>query len=79
MTLPIDWPHPTPWHATGHPPPAGPEGPPGPAGPPGPQGPPGAQGPPGPQGPPGAGVPVGGTTGQMLVKKSDTDFDTEWQ
>lgn len=26
----------------------------------------------------GAGVPVGGTTGQMLAKNSNTDFDTEW-
>lgn len=24
------------------------------------------------------GVPAGGTTGQVLVKKSNTDFDTEW-
>lgn len=33
------------------------------------------------QGPPGAagqGVPVGGTTGQALVKASDSDFDTAW-
>jgi len=27
----------------------------------------------------GVGVPVGGTAGQILVKKSDTDYDTEWQ
>ena len=26
----------------------------------------------------GAGVPSGGTVGQMLIKKSVTDFDTEW-
>lgn len=26
----------------------------------------------------GVGVPIGGTTGQILSKKSDTDFDTEW-
>ena len=26
----------------------------------------------------GAGFPTGGTTGQILSKKSDTDFDTEW-
>ena len=26
----------------------------------------------------GVGVPVGGTTGQMLAKNSNTDFDTEW-
>jgi hypothetical protein len=30
------------------------------------------------QGPPGQGVPTGGTTGQVLAKNSDTDFDTEW-
>lgn len=29
-------------------------------------------------GPPGVGVPAGGTTGQSLVKASDTDYDTEW-
>lgn len=56
-------------------------------GPQGPQGLQGIQGPPGDQGPqglPGAdgangqGVPVGGTTGQVLRKKTNTDFDTEW-
>lgn len=26
----------------------------------------------------GQGVPTGGTTGQILTKKSDTDYDTEW-
>ena len=26
----------------------------------------------------GLGVPIGGTTGQVLAKKSDTDHDTEW-
>lgn len=30
------------------------------------------------QGPPGPGVPEGGTTGQVLVKKSNADFDTLW-
>lgn len=30
------------------------------------------------QGPPGVGVPAGGTTGQVLVKLSDADFDTGW-
>jgi hypothetical protein len=50
----------------------------GPAGPPGPQGDPGAQGPQGSAGPAGQGVPIGGTTGQTLVKKSATDFDTQW-
>lgn len=32
----------------------------------------------GPQGEDGVGVPAGGTTGQYLIKKSDTDYDTEW-
>lgn len=32
----------------------------------------------GPQGEPGEGVPIGGTTGQVLAKASDTDHDTEW-
>ena len=27
----------------------------------------------------GVGVPAGGTTGQVLAKKSNTDYDTEWQ
>lgn len=36
------------------------------------------QGPPGPQGVAGAGVPTGGAAGQMLVKKSGSDYDTEW-
>lgn len=38
----------------------------------------GEQGPVGPQGDPGVGVPTGGTTGQVLAKKSGTDYDTEW-
>jgi len=29
-------------------------------------------------GAPGVGVPTGGTTGQVLKKKTDTDYDTEW-
>lgn len=33
---------------------------------------------PGGTGEPGAGVPVGGTTGQILAKASNTDLDTEW-
>ena len=33
---------------------------------------------PGPPGPPGPGVPAGGTAGQLLVKASATDYDTEW-
>ena len=36
------------------------------------------QGPPGPQGVAGAGVPTGGAAGQMLAKKSGSDYDTEW-
>jgi len=27
----------------------------------------------------GAGVPAGGTAGQVLMKKTDDDFDTEWK
>ena len=38
----------------------------------------GAQGVQGPQGPAGVGVPTGGTTGQVLRKKSNTNYDTEW-
>ena len=30
------------------------------------------------KGDPGEGVPTGGTAGQVLKKKSDTDYDTEW-
>ncbi len=30
------------------------------------------------QGIPGLGFPAGGTTGQALIKKSDTNYDTEW-
>ena len=70
--------------------PAGPAGEPGPQGPTGaqgpqglqgetgPQGPQGIQGVRGPQGPAGVGVPAGGTTGQVLVKRSNTNYDTEW-
>lgn len=46
---------------------------PGPAGPPGTPG-----GPPGPVGPPGHGIPAGGAVGQVLTKKSGTDYDTIW-
>lgn len=42
----------------------------------GPQGP---QGETGPQGNPGPGLAAGGTTGQVAVKKSSTDYDTEWK
>lgn len=44
----------------------------------GPPGPPGPRGPRGPSGGGGIGVLPGGTTGQVLAKKSSTDFDTEW-
>jgi hypothetical protein len=42
---------------------------------PGPEGPKGADGS---QGSPGQGVPTGGTTSQLLAKKSATNYDTEW-
>lgn len=44
----------------------------------GPAGPQGPQGEPGPQGPAGQGVPAGGTAGQVLVKKSGSDYDADW-
>lgn len=53
----------------------------GPRGPKGNPGPPGERGPagePGAKGEPGVGVPTGGTVGEVLVKKSGTDFDAEW-
>lgn len=68
--------------------PPGPQGPVGPVGPTGPQGDTGPQGETGPQGPTGAtgavgadgaGVIAGGTTGQVLVKASNADYDTAWQ
>lgn len=59
--------------------PAGATGPTGPAGAastvPGPQGPSGTAGA---QGPAGQGVPVGGTTGQILSKINATDYNTQW-
>lgn len=58
--------------------PAGAQGPQGNDGPTGPQGPKGDTGSVGPQGPAGPGVAVGGTTGQMLVKTSGTDYETQW-
>lgn len=76
--------------ATGPQGPAGPTGPQGPKGDTGDTGPQGATGPTGatgatgpqgPQGPAGAdgvGVPVGGTTGQVLAKTSATDYATGW-
>jgi hypothetical protein len=45
----------------------------------GPKGDPGAAGSTGPAGPAGVGVPVGGTTGQVLTKASGADYDTNWQ
>ena len=60
---------------------AGPEGPAGPQGETGPQGEkgePGATGETGATGPAGPGVAAGGTAGQVLTKKSATDYDTEW-
>lgn len=39
----------------------------------------GAPGQPGQDGADGVGVPAGGTTGQILAKKSNTNYDTEWQ
>ncbi|NUS01887.1 MAG: collagen-like protein [Nonomuraea sp.] len=50
----------------------------------GPKGDPGVQGPAGPAGatgatgPAGPGVPAGGTTGQMLAKKTAADYDAQW-
>ena len=59
--------------------PVGPKGDTGPQGPEGPQGPIGETGPKGDPGPAGPGVPAGGTAGQVLTKKSGTDYDTEWK
>ena len=56
----------------------GPQGEQGIQGPQGPQGETGPQGEQGPKGDPGEGVPTGGTTGQMLVKATDADYDAEW-
>ena len=44
----------------------------------GPQGPQGARGATGATGPAGQGIPTGGTAGQILVKRSGTDYDTNW-
>ena len=49
-----------------------------PAGATGPQGPTGADGATGPTGATGQGLSSGGTTGQALVKSSNTDYDTTW-
>ena len=56
----------------------GPEGPKGDTGDTGPTGPTGATGATGPAGADGVGVPVGGATGQALVKASATNYDTIW-
>jgi hypothetical protein len=76
---------PGPTGATGPPGATGPMGPQGPAGPQGANGVKGDKGDPGltgPAGPPGAtggqGLPVGGTTGQALVKNSNANYDTVW-
>lgn len=45
---------------------------------PGATGPAGPAGPIGPQGEPGVGVPAGGLEGQIIVKASDTSYDTVW-
>jgi len=58
--------------------PQGPVGPEGPQGIEGPAGEIGPEGPVGPQGTPGRGVAAGGTTGQVLTKMSDSDYDTRW-
>ena len=56
----------------------GPAGPAGPTGATGPQGPTGPAGADGADGADGIGVDAGGTTGQVLAKASNTDYDTEW-
>jgi Collagen triple helix repeat (20 copies) len=56
----------------------GPQGPIGLTGPTGATGATGSTGPAGADGADGVGVPVGGTTGQVLAKNSNTDYDTEW-
>jgi hypothetical protein len=50
----------------------------GPAGPTGATGATGAQGPAGATGPAGQGVPTGGTTGQVLSKIDNTNYNTQW-
>ena len=68
----------------GEPGPAGPagkqglQGDTGPAGPAGERGPQGAQGPRGATGPAGPGIADGGAPGQILVKKTSSNFDTKW-
>ena len=62
----------------GVPGPQGPAGADGAAGPQGEQGIQGIQGPAGADGSDGVGVPIGGTTGQVLNKIDNTDFNTQW-
>lgn len=57
---------------------SGPQGIEGPTGPTGPTGSTGPTGPTGSTGPTGLGLAAGGTTGQILSKVSDTDYDTQW-
>lgn len=74
--LPGTWDGPKDWAG-----PTGPTGPAGPTGSTGAKGDKGDQGDPGSTGPTGAagqGVPTGGTTGQILAKKTGTNYDTEW-
>lgn len=56
----------------------GPQGPEGPKGETGPQGEAGPQGPQGEKGEPGEGFPAGGQAGQVLCKRSEADYDTQW-
>ena len=56
----------------------GSDGSPGIQGPEGPQGIAGTNGTDGEDGSPGVGVPTGGSLGQVLAKKTNTDYDTEW-
>lgn len=58
--------------------PEGPQGPIGNTGPQGPKGDTGNTGPTGPTGPAGAGLAKGGNAGNILRKKTVTDYDTEW-
>lgn len=57
---------------------SGAQGPAGPQGLPGDQGPQGNTGSPGPAGIDGQGVPVGGTSGQVLTKIDGTNYNTQW-
>ena len=80
----VNFPVPGPQGPQGDPGPQGIQGPQGETGPQGiqgetgPQGPQGATGPQGPAGANGQGVPAGGTTGQVLKKNSNADYDSDW-